>query len=134
MSIPTPTPSAGAEDEVEPVVAVARTVGGLALMLVGIVLLVAGAFGYFVVPFIAPFAGGIWEILWDLDFVAAIVGGIGLVLVIVAGTILRRARKRDLGIQFGVGEMDDVTDDINGIVDSGAPGESRIGTPPKTIL
>jgi hypothetical protein len=132
MSIPTPTPSAGSEDEVEPVVAVARTVGGLALLLVGIVLLVAGAFGYFIVPFIAPFAGGIWTILWDLDFVAAIIGGIGFVLVIVAGTIMRRAKKRDLGIQFGVG--DDLTDNINEIVDSGTPGESRTGTPPKTIL
>jgi hypothetical protein len=56
------------------------------------------------------------------------------VLVIVAGTILRRAKKRDLQIQFGAGEMDDATDDINGIVDSGVPGETRTGTPPKTIL
>jgi hypothetical protein len=132
MSIPTPTPSAGADDEVEPVVAVARTVGGLALLLIGVVLLVAGAFGYFVVPFIAPFAGGIWEVLWDLDFVAAIVGGIGLVLVVVAGAILRRAKKRDLQIQFGVG--DDVTDNINDIVESGVPGETRTGTTPKTIV
>jgi len=134
MSIPTPTSAAGADAEVEPVVAVARTVGGIALLLIGLALAIVGAFGYFVVPFIAPFAGGIWETLWDLDFVAAIVGGIGLVLVVVAGAILRRAKKRDLQIQFGVGEMDGVTENINDIVDSAAPGEKRTGTAPPTIV
>ena len=134
MSITPPTPSLGGDEEVEPVVAVARTVGGIALMLIGLVLLVGGAFVYFVVPFIAPFAGGIWDTLWSLDFVAAIVGGIGLVLVVVAGAIIRRARKRDLQIQFGAGEMDDVAANVNDVIDSAAPGEKRTGTAPPTIV
>ena len=127
-----PTPAG--DEEVEPVVAVARTVGGLALMVIGLVLLIGGAFVYFVPPFIAPFAGGIWETLWNLDFVAAIVGGIGLVIVFLAGAIIRRARKRDLGIQIGVGAMDDAASNINSIVDSGAPAEKRTGTAPPTIV
>jgi hypothetical protein len=134
MPISIPTPAAGADEEVEPVVAVARTVGGLALLLIGLVLAIGGAFVYFIVPFIAPFQGGIWNTLWDLDFVGAIVGGIGLVLVVVAGAILRRAKKRDLQIQFGAGEMDGVADNINDIVDSATPGEKRTGNPPPTIL
>ena len=134
MSIPTPTSAAGADDEVEPVVAVARTVGGIVLLLIGLALAIAGGFVLFVVPFIAPFAGGFWNVLWDLDFVGAIVGGIGLVIVVVAGAILRRAKKRDLQIQFGVGEMDGVTDNINHVVDSAAPGEKRTGSVPPTIV
>ncbi len=134
MSISTPTPSAGGDEEVEPVVAVARTVGGIALLLIGLALAIAGAFVYFIVPFIAPFAGGIWNTLWDLDFVGAIVGGIGLVLVVVAGAILRRAKKRDLQIQFGAGEMDGVAANFNDVVDSATPGEKRTGTAPPTIL
>jgi hypothetical protein len=127
-------PSTGADEEVEPVVAVARTVGGIVLLLIGLALAVVGAFVYFVVPFIAPFAGGIWNTLWHLDFVGAIVGGIGLVLVVVAGAILRRARKRDLQIQFGSGEMDAVAGNLNDIVESAAPGEKRTGTVPPTII
>ena len=134
MTITPPTPSLGGDEEVEPVVAVARTVGGIALLLIGLALLIGGAFVLFVVPFIAPFAGGIWNTLWDLDFVGAIVGGIGLVLVFLAGAIIRRARKRDLQIQFGAGAMDDVATNFNDIVDSAAPGEKRTGTAPPTIV
>lgn len=134
MTITPPTPTAGGDEEVEPIVAVARTVGGLVLMVVGLVLLLGGAFVYFVVPFIAPFAGGIWNTLWDLDFVGAIVGGIGLVLVFLAGAIIRRARKRDLQIQFGAGQMDDVATNLNDVIDSAAPGEKRTGTAPPTIV
>lgn len=134
MTPPTPTP--GGDEDVEPVVAVARTVGGLALMLIGIVLLVGGAFVYFVTPWIAPWTadGSLWWILSDLDFVGAIVGGIGLVLVVLAGAIIRRARKRDLQIQFGAGEMDDVAANVNDVIDSAAPGEKRTGTAPPTII
>jgi hypothetical protein len=134
MTITPPTSTPGGDEEVEPIVAVARTVGGLVLMVIGLVLLIGGAFVYFVPPFVAPFAGGIWNTLWDLDFVGAIGGGIGLVLVFLAGAIIRRARKRDLQIQFGAGQMDDVAANINEVVDSAAPGEKRTGTAPPTIV
>ena len=136
MTINPPTPTPGGDEEVEPVVAVARTVGGLVLMLIGLALLVGGAFVYFVTPWIAPWTadGSIWWTLSDLDFVGAIVGGIGLVLVVLAWAIIRRARKRDLQIQFGAGQMDDVAANINDLGESVAPGEKRTGTLPPTIV
>ncbi len=85
-------------------------------------------------PFIAPFAGGIWNTLWDLDFVGAIVGGIGLVLVVVAGRSCAARRSATCRFSSASGEMDDVATNLNDIVDSAAPGEKRTGTAPPTII
>jgi hypothetical protein len=125
VNIPPPS------DEVEPAVVVARTIGGLVLLLIGFVLLVAGAFGYFVVPFIAPFAGGIWNTLWDLDFVAAIVGGIGFVILIFAGTLIRRAKKRSLTSSEVPGQ---IAANLQTMMDQATPPETRTAPKPNTIL
>ena len=126
-----PAPAAG-DEGVEPMVVVGRTIGGLALIIVGLVLAVGGAFGYFVVPFIAPFAGGIWNTLWDLDFVAAIVGGIGLVLLFIGGSLVQRARKRDLGMVIAPGNVAGTLREVGEAGDT--PGETRAGNAPPTIL
>jgi hypothetical protein len=125
VSIPPPS------DGVEPTVVVARTVGGLVLLLIGFALLVAGAFGSIVVPFIAPFAGGIWNTLWDLDFVAAIVGGIGFVILIFAGTLIRRAKKRSV-TSSEVPEQ--IAANLQTMMDQATPPETRTAPKPNTIL
>ena len=126
-----PVPAAG-DAEVEPIVVVGRTIGGLALIIVGLVLAAAGAFVYFAVPFIAPFAGGVWNTLWDLDVVAAIVGGIGLVLAFIGGGLVQRARKRNFEMFIDPAQ---VAGTLREVAEEGeAPGETRTGTQPRTIL
>jgi hypothetical protein len=129
----TALPPQPADDEVEPSVAVARTLGGIVLLLIGVVLLVAGAFVYFVPPFITPFtnASDIWTTLENLDIVGAIAGGIGLVLIVFAGAFIRRARKRDIGIVILPSGDDAGFDDATRRT---ATGDTRTGTAPPTIL
>jgi membrane-bound ClpP family serine protease len=127
-------PSQPADDEVEPIVAVARTVGGIVLLLVGVVMVVAGAFVYFVPQFITPFtnASEIWTTLENLDIVAALVGGLGLVVIIFAWAFIRRARKRDIGIV--ILPSDGETADFLDATGTAASGEKPSGTAPPTIL
>ena len=82
------------EEEAPAALVVGRTVGGLLLVIVGGVLVLAGAFVYFVAPLVAPFTdeGSLWQTLSDLDIVGAIVGGLGLVGVFIGGAFIQRAR------------------------------------------
>jgi hypothetical protein len=84
------------EEEAPAALVVGRTLGGLVLVIVGGALVLAGAFVYFVTPWIAPFTGdgSIWWTLSDLDFVGAIVGGLGLVGVFIGGAFIQRARAK----------------------------------------
>jgi hypothetical protein len=84
------------DDEAPIVVAVGRTIGGILLVVVGVVLALAGAFVYFVTPWIAVWTddGSIWWTLSDLDFVGAIVGGLGLVGAFIGGGLIQRARRK----------------------------------------
>lgn len=124
-----PMPAAG--DDVEPIVVVGRTIGGIVLVIVGIVLALGGAFVYFVTPWIAPWTddGSLWWILSDLDVVGAIVGGLGLVGVFIGGGLVQRARRRNVEMFIDpaavAGTLRDVDD---------APGETRTGNAPPTIL
>ena len=130
--IPGPDAGAGA-DEAEPIVVVGRTVGGLVLILVGLVLALAGAFVYFITPWIAPWTeeGGIWWTLSDLDFVGAIVGGLGLVLAFIGGGLVQRARKRKLEMFIDPAQ---VAGTLREVSDDAVPGETRTGDLPRTIL
>jgi hypothetical protein len=88
------------EEEAPAAVVVGRTVGGLLLVIVGIVLALAGAFVYFVTPWIAPWtdSDSIWWTLSDLDFVGAIVGGLGLVGAFIGGGLIQRARRKRMQV------------------------------------
>ncbi|WP_309709961.1 hypothetical protein [Pseudolysinimonas sp.] len=99
--------SESVDEEAPAVVAVGRTIGGILLVLVGIALALVGAFVYFIVPFIAVVNDddSIWWRLSDLDFVFAIIGGIGLVLAFVGGGLVQRARKRKLAMFVDDGPM-----------------------------
>lgn len=130
MTISTGPGSEPVEEEAPAVVAVGRAVGGILLVLVGIALALVGAFVYFIVPWIAPWTDeGIWWTLSDLDFVFAIIGGIGLVLAFIGGGLVRRARKRKLEM-FMDGPVLGTLD----LSDDDTPPENRTGTPPPAVL
>ncbi len=119
------------EEEAPAVVVAGRTIGGILLILVGLALALLGAFVYFIVPFIALGTdGGIWWTLSDLDFVFAIIGGIGLVLAFAGGGLVRRARKRNLAMFVDDGPMLG-TIDLSG---DEPPAEKRTGEQPPTIV
>jgi hypothetical protein len=93
-------PGSGPVDEEAPaVVAVGRTVGGILLVLIGIVLTITGAIWYFIVPWFSWTTTGFWYQMgeWaDLGGMAVGVGG--LALLIVGGAMVQRARKKRLQI------------------------------------
>lgn len=98
-------------DEEAPVaVAVGRTIGGILLVVVGLVVAVAGAFVLFVTPWIAPWTddGSIWWTLSDLDFVGAIVGGLGLVGAFIGGGLIQRARRKRVQMFMDAGDLANV--------------------------
>ena len=91
-------------------VAVGRTIGGILLVVVGLVVAVAGAFVLFVTPWIAPWTdeGSIWWTLSDLDFVGAIVGGLGLVGAFIGGGLIQRARRKRVQMFMDAGDLANV--------------------------
>ncbi|HWH97550.1 MAG TPA: hypothetical protein VNS80_04215 [Pseudolysinimonas sp.] len=119
------------EDEAPVVVAVGRTIGGILLVLIGLALALVGAFVYFIVPWIAPFTdASIWWTLSDLDFVFAIIGGIGLVLAVLGGSLIQRARKKRFEMLVNAPQFTGATD---ALMDDGNA-EKRTGEHPPTIL
>lgn len=96
------------EEEAPAAVAVGRTVGGLLLVIMGLVLALGGAFVYFVTPWIAAWSDSdsIWWTLSDLDIVGAIVGGLGLVAVFLGGGLIQRARRKRFAWMVDAGEGD----------------------------
>lgn len=128
-----PTPSAGPDEEAEPLVVVGRTIGGVVMVIVGLLLALGGAVVFFVAPLVAPFTNDrIWNLLWDLDFVGAIVGGLGLVLAFIGGGLVQRARKRKLELLI---DPSQIAGTLREAAEDGAvPRETRTGTAPPTIL
>ena len=120
------------DEEVAPVVAVGRTIGGGLLVVIGLVLIIAGALWYFILPWVGfGMEGfgidGFWYQMaeWaDLGGIA--VGVLGFLLAIVGGALIQRARKRKLQIFIDPKEAMGLTE----AEESPAPGT----TPPTTIL
>jgi hypothetical protein len=132
----TPAPAPG-DDEAEPiVVVVGRTIGGILLVIVGLVLAVAGAFVYFVTPWIAPWTndGSIWWILSDLDFVGAIVGVLGLVGAFIGGGLVQRARRRKMQMFMDSADLANVKSAMSIDLSRDDTAQPPAGERPRTIL
>jgi membrane-bound ClpP family serine protease len=87
------------EEEVPAVVAVGRTIGGILLVIVGIVLGLAGAFWYFIVPWFSWTTEGFWFVMGEwADLGGVVLGILGILALIVGGALVQRARKKRLQI------------------------------------
>lgn len=120
-------------DEEAPVaVAVGRTIGGVLLVVVGLIVALAGALVLFVTPWIAPWTddGSIWWTLSDLDFVGAIVGGLGLVGAFIGGGLIQRARRKRVQMFMDAGDLANVK---SAMTLGGEPDEPP-SNQPRTIL
>ena len=125
-----PAPSAGPDEEAEPLVVVGRTIGGVVMVIVGLLLALGGAIVFFVAPLVAPFADDrLWNLLWDLDFVGAIVGGLGLALAFIGAGFVQRARKRKMQMLIDPSQIAGALREAGDV-----PGETRTGAAPPTIL
>lgn len=83
------------DEEAPAVVVVGRTIGGILLVVIGGALALAGAFWYFIVPWFGWAMEGFWYAMADwADLGGMAVGVIGLVLLIVGGALVQRARKK----------------------------------------
>lgn len=112
MTAEQPDPPSPAEEEVAPVVAVGRTVLGVVLVLVGLVLGIAGAIWYFVVPWFGWARTDIWYDLSEwADLGGAVVGIGGFVILIVGGALIQRARKKKLEIFMDASALAPADDD-----------------------
>jgi hypothetical protein len=118
------------EEEAPAVVAVGRTVGGILLVLVGIVLTIAGAIWYFIVPWFSWTTTGFWYQMGEwADLGGMAVGVIGILLLIVGGAMVQRARKKRLQIFM---DAEDLALMANS--QDAATGEKRTAEQPPTIL
>lgn len=125
-----PAPSAGPDEEAEPLVVVGRTIGGVVMVIVGLLIALGGAIVFFVAPLVAPFTDDrLWNLLWDLDFVGAIVGGLGLALAFIGAGFVQRARRRKMQMLIDPSQIAGALREAGDV-----PGESRTGTAPPTIL
>jgi hypothetical protein len=118
------------EEEAPAVVAVGRTIGGILLVLVGIVLTIVGAVWYFIVPIFSWAMEGFWYAMGEwADLGGVVVGIIGILLLIVGGALVQRARKKRLQIFMDA-------EDLALIANSQDPatGEKRTVEQPPTIL
>jgi hypothetical protein len=87
------------EEEAPAVVAVGRTIGGILLVIVGIVLGLAGAFWYFIVPWFSWTTEGFWFVMGEwADLGGVVLGILGILALIVGGALVQRARKKRLQI------------------------------------
>jgi hypothetical protein len=87
------------DEQVPAVVAVGRTVGGILLVLIGIVLGVAALFWYFIVPWFSWTTEGFWYVMGEwADLGGVVLGILGILALIVGGALVQRARKKRLQI------------------------------------
>lgn len=94
------------EEEAAPIVAVGRTILGAVLVLVGVAVLLAGAFWYFIVPWFGWATEGFWFQMaeWaDLGGIAAMV--LGFVSLVVGGALIQRARKKRFQVLIDASEI-----------------------------
>jgi hypothetical protein len=118
------------EEEAPAAVAVGRTIGGILLVLIGGVLTLAGAIWYFIVPWFSWTMEGFWYQMGEwADLGGVLVGIIGILLLIVGGALVQRARKKRLQIFMDA-------EDLALMANSQDPatGEKRIAEQPPTIL
>jgi hypothetical protein len=117
------------EEEAPAVVAVGRTIGGILLVLVGIVLALAGAFWYFIVPWFSWTMEGFWYQMGEwADLGGVVVGILGILLLIVGGAMVQRARKKRLQIFMDAEDLAVIANSQD------AGGEKRTAEQPPTIL
>lgn len=123
------------DEDAAPVVAVARTIGGVVLVLLGAAAVLAGAFWYFIVPFFGWAMEGFWYAMADwADLGGAGVGMLGILLLVVGGALIQRARKKRLQVFLDASQIAAVSSQLGQVADDGR-GETRTGTtPPPTIL
>jgi hypothetical protein len=124
-------PGSGPVDEEAPaVVAVGRTVGGILLVLIGIVLTITGAIWYFIVPWFSWTTTGFWYQMGEwADLGGMAVGVIGILLLIVGGAMVQRARKKRLQIFMDAEEIALISN-----AHAGETTEKRTAEQPPTIL
>jgi hypothetical protein len=118
------------EEEAPAAVAVGRTIGGILLVLIGGVLTLAGAIWYFIVPWFSWTMEGFWYQMGEwADLGGVLVGIVGILLLIVGGALVQRARKKRLQIFMDA-------EDLALMANSQDPatGEKRIAEQPPTIL
>ncbi|MGB3911106.1 MAG: hypothetical protein WBL06_11595 [Pseudolysinimonas sp.] len=118
------------EEEVPAVVAVGRTVGGILLVLIGIVLTLAGAFWYFMLPWFSWTTEGFWYVMGEwADLGGIAVGIVGILSLIVGGALVQRARRKRLQIFVDA-------EDLALMANSHDPatGEKRTAEQPPTVL
>jgi hypothetical protein len=123
------------DEEAAPVVAVTRTIGGIVLVLVGAAAMVAGAFWYFIVPWFGWAMEGFWYTMADwADLGGVGVGILGILLLVVGGALIQRARKKRLQVFLDASQLAALSGHLEQAADDGR-GETRTGTPPTpTIL
>lgn len=115
------------DEEAPAVVAVGRTIGGILLVLIGIVLAVAGAFWYFIVPWFGWAMEGFWFAMAEwADLGGIVIGVVGILLLIVGGALIQRARKKRLQIFM---DAEDIAN-LQAATGSGKPAPEK----PTTIL
>lgn len=117
------------EEEAPAVVAVGRTIGGILLVVVGAVLTLAGAIWYFIVPWFTWAAEGFWYAMGEwADLGGVVVGILGILLLIVGGALVQRARKKRLQIFMDAEDLALIANSQD------AAGEKRTVEQPPTIL
>ena len=131
VTISTGPGSEPVDEEVPAAVAVGRTIGGILLVVIGLTLVVAGAFWYFIVPWFGWATEGFWYTMADwADLGGAVVGIGGFVVLIVGGALIQRARKKRLEIFMDRSQLAD----SGGVLADDTPEETRSGATPPTIL
>jgi hypothetical protein len=121
-------------EDAAPVVAVTRTIGGVVLVLLGAAAVLAGVFWYFIVPFFGWAMDGFWYAMAEwADLGGAGLGILGILLLVVGGALIQRARKRRLQIFMDASQIAALTGNLAEAYDDGK-GEQRTGTVPPTIV
>jgi hypothetical protein len=122
-------PGSSPVEEAPAVVAVGRTIGGILLVLIGIVLTLAGAFWYFIVPWFSWTMEGFWYQMGEwADLGGVVVGILGILLLIVGGAMVQRARKKRLQIFMDAEDLAVIANSQDG------GGEKRTAEQPPAIL
>jgi hypothetical protein len=108
-----------APDEAPAALVAGRRVLGGALVVIGVVAILAGAFWYFVVPYFGWNMEGYWFYLSEFDFGGIVLGILGIVLAALGLALIQRARKRRFKVFEGGGSI--ATLDLRGRSGSGTP-------------
>lgn len=88
-------PDTTPEDAAAPVVAAARTAGGAVLVVLGVAMVLAGGFWFFLVPWFGWATEGFWFAMADwADLGGAALGILGFVVLVLGAALIQRARKR----------------------------------------